>query len=220
VQRTALKFLLDCGPAAVETVTRKQVDAGEQSWGDPESVDASKVLLVMAREALKGDKKALAYLPEIRPVRIDYTDTEAPELIFSMPAYKVMDEVPAGARPPLAREIARSLNMHVTGQGTLAQAVAAFLRDVQSKNFPEVVREAPHIVKALQTLDAMTSRLKLSKNRADIHEGNMAFDAAGHFVILDPLVAEAKFADVENLWQKQGWPGGPLGARVKRTTKR
>ena len=199
---------VDRSPAAVEVVTKLQVDAGEEEWGDPEGVDASKTIMLLAREALKGDKKALAYLPDLKPVRIDRTDPDAPELVVAMPYYRVMDELAPDEKPRLARELARCLSSRVTGEGLLTQTIARFTDAARTRGIPELSREIPVVVKVLTTLHQIAAGMRLSKNRSDLHDGNLAVGTDGHLIILDPMVAEAKWAEVESIWRKHGWDKG------------
>lgn len=198
---------VDRGERAVETITRKQVGATEDGWGDSEGVDVSKMILCMARAKLRKDKDALAYLPTIHPVRIDYTDPDAPELVFTMPTYRAFADIPAGRVPDVPAKIATSLSRKVTGEDSMHDAAARFDHDVKANRWPEALQELPHVKKVLETLHEVSAELPLSKVRADMHLGNLALDKDGHLIILDPMVAEMKFTQAEKLWKQLGWPG-------------
>lgn len=211
------------GRDAVQTVTKKQITAGRDGWGDPESVDASKVIMLLARDALKADKKAQAYLPDLTFVRFDRTNPKQPELVFSMPAYKLATDVPARERPEVSREIARCLDVFQTHQGTLEEAAQKFMACVSRKGIPAVTREAPNAAKALMAMHLIAKGLPLTKYRADLHDGNVAIDTDGHIILLDPIVAEMKFSEVEKLLgqaqAKQGKKNPPQPELFKGTTK-
>jgi hypothetical protein len=207
------------GRDAVQTVTKKQITAGRDGWGDPESVDASKVIMLLARDALKADKKAQAYLPDLTFVRFDRTNPKQPELVFSMPAYKLATDVPARERPEVSREIARCLDVFQTHQGTLEEAAQKFTACVSRKGIPAVTREAPNAAKALMAMHLIAKGLPLTKYRADLHDGNVAIDTDGHIILLDPIVAEMKFSEVEKLLgqaqAKQSKKANPSKAEAK-----
>lgn len=203
---------VDRGERAVETITRKQVGATEDGWGDSEGVDVSKMILCMARAKLRKDKDALAYLPTIHPVRIDYTDPDAPELVFTMPTYRALGDIPDFRLPENVHDLMLTLQRAYTGEGTMREAATNFERKVsqfrsEGRFAKAAISEVAPIKKVLETLHDVAAELPLSKSRADIHFNNMALDKDGHLIILDPMVAEMKFTQAEKLWKQLGWPG-------------
>lgn len=219
--------LLDRGERAVETVTQRMWDRYPGLSVDPDDIDVSKVLIIDARELLKGDKQAQAYLPTIEPVRIDYTDPDVPELIFSMPVYKTVQELRVKRRVSAATD-ALTQALHLLTRDNPVDEELPKLRDdyLQKQGIflpPEAAAQRAPIIRAIEALDAAAEKLPFAYNSGedevtgkvirhiglDLHQGNLAVDAKGHFILLDPIVAVAKLEDVERYWQAKGWPGGP-----------
>ena len=213
---------LDRGLRAVETVTQREGDRFPEmvASGDvsPLEIDASKIVIIAARELLKGNKRAQAYLPEIEPVRIDYTNPKTPELIFTMPVYvpwielRKADELKIMGAKNL--ELAKALGK-MDRDYTIEENLDDLYLDFAGSH--DAQAEIKPISEALRALSQAAKKLPFnvvgSSTHADVgidlHTGNVAVDSKGHLILLDPIVAVADLPDVEDYWQAKGWPGGP-----------
>ena len=225
---------IDRGPRAVETITQREEDRYPGIGSDPDSIDASKVVLIAARELLKNNKKALAYLPAIEPVRIDYTDPAAPELIFTMPVYMTVEDAIAAKRIStknlhLANALAK-LDRDYTVQENIGDFARLGRAGVFFRGSPfEGADEIKPISEVLLALSQAAKQLPFTVTEGlgrhddvglDLHSGNVALDAKGHLILLDPIVAVAALSDIEKYWQDKGWPGGPVsGKKLPRKAK-
>lgn len=217
------KGLLDRGPRGVETVTQREEDRYPGIGTNPDEIDASKVVLLAARDMLKGNKKALAYLPALEPVRIDYTDPKAPELVFAMPVYMtVKDAVKARRADAKTLELADALKK-LDRDLTVAENVDDLY--LIFKGSAAARAEVKPISEALTALSQAAQQLPFRVSGGgqghddvglDLHHSNVALDDKGHLILLDPIVAVAMLSDIEDYWQQQGWPGGPTGGKKRR----
>ncbi len=214
---------IDRGPRAVETMTQREVDRYPDMFDSADTaIDASKVVLIEARKLLKSNKRALAYLPEVEPLRIDYSNPKAPELIFRMPFYRPLNKYEeVGFYPPGILALAKLL-MDTDRDYSIAENVEDF--DLAADSLPAGVRgQAKPIREVLLALGKAAESLPfpLMDFGLDLHPGNIALDPGGHLILLDPVAGLAELSDVEDYWQKAGWPGGPVsGKKLPRKPKR
>jgi len=202
-------YAVDRGTAGVETQTALP---DHSPWdGTPGRIDAAKLILWMARQSLKGDKAALAYLPNLRPVRLDLSENR-PDLIFKMPVYaqwskgggRIATEAAHAVRGSLSRDGAPGDLDYTTptDNDPLDRAAATFARNMQKCYGPYAQKEIEPVVRALVAIHEICKHLPMTKYGADAHGGNFAVTKHGHLILLDVFFSEMKFEDVVELWKK------------------
>lgn len=186
-------------------------------------IDVAKTVLSLARMALNEapggpDKAALAFLPSIRPVRMDRTKQGGVEFIYKMPVYKIWSD--GGDR--LANKFAQAVYVNalaVQGQhvGAWVNRLERFRGMVHDPRDPLGVGRAgarwdgyiDALIRVTKTLEAIMNTLPLGWQGLDLHRQNVAVDKRGRLILLDPVVAEMKEANAVKLWQELGWVDHP-----------
>lgn len=182
-------------------------------------VDYSKTILVLAREYLAEDLRAQAYLPEIRPLRIDYANKNRPELVYTMPVYRAWLQGGKALASPVTRALFHALERdRSTGETTFDVVERKFLRAVAKETDPDVLVEVDAVSAALRAIHDARKVFRLSEYRSDMHELNLAVDEAGHLILLDPLVAYGNWKTIEEFWIERGWNATPESRALSRTT--
>jgi hypothetical protein len=209
---------LDRSPRGVETISMRESDRYPFMKGARTDIDVSKILLILAREKLKGNKKAQAFLPAIEPVRIDYSKPNKPEIIYAMPVYRTLGEHGVTLSAP-NKLLYRALASAAGIRAPVDECIADLLKN-QARVFATVKEQIKLIADALQAIEdaAESVPFEVKDFVMDIHEGNVAIDASGHLILLDPVVAMGDLSEVEEFWQQHGWPGTgkPLPRKAKR----
>lgn len=213
------------GPHAIEVITRK----GCSELGDYDlDCDASKTVLICARELLKNQPKALAYLPNIQPLRIDNTENP-PELVYTMPVYKPWIRNGSAYATEVASYIAGFVNLEVTLQKSMTDALERAKREFSHRYVgghlldAQVVEEFGYVTKVFEALINLQDLFEFSTYQPDMHRGNLAVDRYGHLILLDPIIATAAWADVIEYWRQRGWAETQLSkklAEASSTTKK
>jgi len=197
---------VDRGTASVETQT---ILPDRSPWdGSPGRIDAAKLIMWLARKSLKGDRAALAYLPNIRPVRLDLTGAR-PDLIFKMPIYASWRNV---ALKPEAKAVRAALSRDgadgdhgwttPTDNEPLNKAATIFARNMQNHFGSYAHKEIEPVKRALLAIHEICKDLPMTKYGADAHGGNFAVDKNGHLILLDVFFSELPWEDVVELWKK------------------
>jgi hypothetical protein len=213
----AYKREFDPGVRGVQNTTKLEHVGG--------AIDAAKILLVEARKLLKGNRKAQKYLPNIRPIRVDYTDPQRPEFIYAQP---LLNPPWGNHRPqnaPWINEIANAIDRSNTGTDTLnvsAERVVNKLRNAQHKQARD---EAKAIQDALLAIHDVAERYKgpykMHRYWSDMHSGNYATDRKDqHLVIFDPFVYTLSIDNALKLWKDLGFPNAtPKAVRKAKVPK-
>jgi hypothetical protein len=218
---------VEAGADGVELLTLRKPDFDTYK----DSYDLGKIVVYLARDLLvsEGKLQAALYLPVIEPSRIDWTDPQAPELVYLTAPFLDAGHV----RGPLNRELMAALHRDVTGRGHAADMgrrfsesvdrQAARLRRAKDAASDQLAAELEAEVPVLmQVFDAMEAVVTSSLPAAlyyggDLHRGNFAVNAqTKHLLLSDPLVYQVLAKDAIKYWQDSGLPNGapPAGAQA------
>lgn len=179
-------------------------------------IDIAKTILCLARmefNAAPGgpDKEALAFLPSIRPVRMDRDKNGNLELIYKMPVYQIWSK---GGRDRAKTFSEYIYNRCLSKGGPLnawEMRLEAALQD------PQVPRRWHGKIRALirvaRMIEKLANRLPLKLTGLDLHDQNAAVDKRGNLILLDPIVAEIPEQDAIELWTNLHWDVKPKVVR-------
>jgi hypothetical protein len=202
----AYKREFDPGVRGVQSNTKLEHAGG--------SLDVAKIILVEARKALRGNRKALAYLPNIRPVRVDYSDPNRPELIYTQPLLRGawQDYRPSRNDYPWFYEIAAAIDRDNTGTSTLARSAEIASNTLKKASNKQARDEAKAVQEALlavhHTAEKYAGPYKMHRYWSDMHKGNYGMDRKDkHIVIFDPFVYTMSIDNALKLWKDLGYPG-------------
>lgn len=175
-------------PEAVEVLTSTNGPSYRQM------VDACKEVLIAARAALAADREAIAYLPRLRPKRIDITSEwgGTTEFVYGMPQYQPLDDVSDRDLPA----------------ATLDDVVELRTSRLRAREVPrsdiEALRLSPPLHRAMLALWDAGRRFTVNDwLQFDIADRNLALDHRGHLILLDPLLVEVPLQDMLDHWQER-----------------
>jgi hypothetical protein len=187
----------------VENVSTK-LDRGIA--GAKDVVDVAKTIIALARVEFnhggrKPDKQALAFLPSIRPVRLDFNAGGQVELIYKMPVYKIWrtgGKLLANSFTNMVYEDPLSFG------GRMTETVPRLERAKQ--RIPEKSwNKVDALIRVYEMFNKIMNKLPIVVSGLDLHDQNAAVDKRGNLILLDPFVAEMKVQDAIDLWTKLGW---------------
>ena len=213
---------------AVQVVTTPLV-GGVYREGTAEIADVSKSVIALARTALQHDPAALAYLPQVRPLRVDRNpDTGALELVYTMARYGKLD-ARKNTLGPVDDHVYDALT---TADGSTLDRWAAdtqkWIRrrlrpnDLLRRPAPPVAfsrqvwTEGKALARAMHALHAVATSLPLTHYASDHYLDNLAIDPNNHLILLDPMVAEMRSEDALRLWREHGWDRSSMALRNAR----
>ena len=217
----AYKREFDPGVRGVQNMTKLKTRGG--------SIDVAKVILVEARKSLAGNRKAQAFLPNIRPVRVDYTDQNHPEFIYAQPLLKGswFKYKPPRNEYPWFYEIADAVDGDkTTGYGVsldkCAERAERALKNAQTKQARDAAKAVRDALLAVHHVAAKyAGPYKVHRYGSDMHTGNYGMDRKlKHLVIFDPFVYTMSIDHALKLWKDLGYPNAePKVAKPKAAPK-
>lgn len=227
-------YTVKLGEGAFSAAYRRDFDPGVKGVQNLTAVrrggsaDIAKVILIEARKALRGNRKAQAYLPNIRPVRIDFTNPDRPEFIYTQPLLSPpWRKFRQGATPALV-EIARAVDGHLNHNfGVTLDKVAQKVKSNLAKaTDPKARKEADALADALNAVHTQAMKYygpyKGHRYSADIHDENYGLNRKGdHIVVFDPMVYSMSLDSAVKLWNDLGYPNGtPKAPKAPKAPKK
>lgn len=227
-------YTVKLGEGAFSAAYRRDFDPGAKGVQNLTAVrrggsaDIAKVILIEARKALRGNRKAQAYLPNIRPVRIDFTNPDRPEFIYTQPLLSPpWRKFRQGATPALV-EIARAVDGHLNHNfGVTLDKVAQKVKSNLAKaTDPKARKEADALADALNAVHTQAMKYygpyKGHRYSADIHDENYGLNRKGdHIVVFDPMVYSMSLDSAVKLWNDLGYPNGtPKAPKAPKAPKK
>jgi hypothetical protein len=202
----------------VENVSQR-LDRGLR--GERDVVDVAKTIIALARIELnhggpKPDKEALAFLPSIRPVRLDYDKTGRLELIYKMPVYKIWYDGGDKLADSFTKQVYPDPLQHGGALGQWPKYLERAKNRIPEKSWNKV----DALIRAIETCERIAKKMPLVLTGLDLHSKNAAVDKRGHLILLDPFVAEMKELDAIDLWTRLGWNEPHKSASVVQRPKR
>lgn len=200
----AYKREFDPGVRGVQSITKLQHEGG--------AIDVAKIILVEARKLLKGNRKAQKYLPNLRPVRVDYTNPKHPEFLYVQPLLRPEWHKYQPVDMPWIKEIERAINRdNNTGEGTMAQSAERVVNKLKHAQYKQARDEAKAIQDALLAVHEVAEKYRkpymVHRYSSDMHSGNYAMDRKDkHLVIFDPFVYTMSIDNAIKLWKDLGFP--------------